>query len=67
MVTFSKKMLLGGYYLRGDLIPRQAYRVFNTWMGDSARLAMLAAVLEEVRRASLVELAQKAGARLEKV
>lgn len=66
IVTFSKKMLLGGYYLREEFVPKQAYRVFNTWMGDGARLALLGAVLEEVKRAGLLALAQRAGARLER-
>lgn len=33
VVTFSKKMQLGGYYHSQALKPAQAYRVFNTWMG----------------------------------
>nr|NVI72106.1 putative 4-aminobutyrate aminotransferase, mitochondrial-like protein [Cucujiformia] len=34
IVTFSKKMLTGGFYHNDDMVPRQAYRIFNTWMGD---------------------------------
>ena len=34
MVTFSKKMLTGGIFHKKDLRPKQAYRIFNTWVGD---------------------------------
>nr|NVI72108.1 putative 4-aminobutyrate aminotransferase, mitochondrial-like protein [Cucujiformia] len=34
VVTFSKKMLTGGYFHTTDLRPQQSYRIFNTWMGD---------------------------------
>lgn len=38
MVTFSKKAQAAGfYYGKSDLRPKQAYRQFNTWMGDPAR------------------------------
>nr|NVI72078.1 putative 4-aminobutyrate aminotransferase, mitochondrial-like protein [Cucujiformia] len=34
VVTFSKKMLIGGYFHTEDMRPDLPYRVFNTWMGD---------------------------------
>nr|NVI72060.1 putative 4-aminobutyrate aminotransferase, mitochondrial-like protein [Cucujiformia] len=34
VVTFSKKMLIGGYFHTEEMRPDQPYRVFNTWMGD---------------------------------
>nr|MBE5725121.1 putative4-aminobutyrate aminotransferase, mitochondrial-like [Cucujiformia] len=34
IVTFSKKMLIGGYFHTEEMRPLQPYRVFNTWMGD---------------------------------
>nr|MBE5725108.1 putative4-aminobutyrate aminotransferase, mitochondrial-like [Cucujiformia] len=34
VVTFSKKMLIGGYFHTAEMRPEQPYRVFNTWMGD---------------------------------
>ena len=42
-MTFSKKMQVAGYYTKKDLMPAAAYRVFNTWMGDPARMLMLEA------------------------
>ena len=40
-VTFSKKMQVAGFYCRRDVLPREAYRVFNTWMGDPVRVLQL--------------------------
>nr|NVI72074.1 putative 4-aminobutyrate aminotransferase, mitochondrial-like protein [Cucujiformia] len=34
IVTFSKKMLIGGYFHTADMRPDHSYRIFNTWMGD---------------------------------
>nr|MBE5725107.1 putative4-aminobutyrate aminotransferase, mitochondrial-like [Cucujiformia] len=34
IVTFSKKMLIGGYFHKAEMRADQPYRVFNTWMGD---------------------------------
>lgn len=38
IVTFSKKMLTGGLYHKADLRPRQAWRIFNTWVGDPSKV-----------------------------
>lgn len=66
VVTFSKKMQFGGYYHGKDFRPSHAYRVFNTWMGDPARLLLLEGVLQEVKKSKLIDLANKTGAILEK-
>ena len=34
IVTFSKKMLTGGLYRKAELRPKNAYQIFNTWVGD---------------------------------
>nr|NVI72041.1 putative 4-aminobutyrate aminotransferase, mitochondrial-like protein [Cucujiformia] len=34
VVTFSKKMLIGGYFHTEEMRPDHPYRIFNTWMGD---------------------------------
>jgi 4-aminobutyrate aminotransferase/(S)-3-amino-2-methylpropionate transaminase len=54
MVTFSKKMMTGGYYSAKHLRPDMPYRVFNTWMGDPTKLVQLEAVVETVRRDNLI-------------
>lgn len=54
LVTFSKKMQLGGYYHVESLRPKQSYRVFNTWMGDPSKIILLEAVLETIRKENLL-------------
>ncbi len=63
-VTFSKKMQLGGYYLREDLVPREPLRIFNTFLGDPFRLAQLDVILEVVERDRLIEHTRATGAYL---
>lgn len=53
-VTFSKKMLLGGYFYKPDFRPKQPYRVFNTWMGDPSKLILLEQVINVIRGENLV-------------
>ncbi|XP_065174299.1 4-aminobutyrate aminotransferase, mitochondrial [Atheta coriaria] len=53
VVTFSKKMQLGGYFHNYDMQPRQAYRVFNTWMGDPGKLLLLEAILKVIKQQNL--------------
>ncbi|KAG9508694.1 4-aminobutyrate aminotransferase, mitochondrial, partial [Fragariocoptes setiger] len=63
-VTFSKKMLLGGYFYKSSFRPNQAYRVFNTWMGDPGKLVMLEKVIEVVEKQNLVSKIDAVGKRL---
>lgn len=46
IVTFSKKMQIGGYYCKEDYHPAEALRIFNTFLGDPLRLAQLEVILE---------------------
>ena len=46
IVTFSKKMQIAGFYAAADLAPELPYRIFNTWMGDPAKLIQLEVVLD---------------------
>lgn len=61
IVTFSKKMLTGGIYHKAEFRPKQAYRVFNTWVGDPGKLILLDAVLKTIRADNLLENTAKAG------
>lgn len=62
MVTFSKKAQAAGfYYGKQELRPKQAYRQFNTWMGDPARALIFKAIYEEIERLSLVNNAAQVG------
>lgn len=63
-VTFSKKMLLGGYFYKPSFRPKQAYRVFNTWMGDPSKLILLEKVIGVIHKENLVEKIDQTGAKL---
>ena len=63
-VTFSKKMLLGGYFYKPEFRPKQAYRVFNTWMGDPSKLILLEQAIKVIRGENLVEKLAETGSRL---
>ncbi|KAK7791902.1 hypothetical protein R5R35_005425 [Gryllus longicercus] len=64
VVTFSKKMQLGGFYTRDELKPQQAYRVFNTWMGDPGKVILLQGVLDVIKKENLLSVVQTSGDKL---
>jgi 4-aminobutyrate aminotransferase/(S)-3-amino-2-methylpropionate transaminase len=55
IVTFSKKMQLGGFYLREDFLPQETYRIFNTFLGDPLRAAQLEVIAQVIERDRLLE------------
>ncbi len=55
LVTFSKKMQLGGYFCREEFYPADALRIFNTFLGDPLRLAQLEVIVEIIEREHLLE------------
>ncbi|XP_026758126.2 4-aminobutyrate aminotransferase, mitochondrial [Galleria mellonella] len=61
VLTFSKKMLTGGFYFSNDFKPAQAYRIFNTWMGDPGKLILLERVLKVIKEDNLISLVNKSG------
>ncbi|KAL8352595.1 hypothetical protein RB601_002759 [Gaeumannomyces tritici] len=62
MVTFSKKAQTAGYFFGNpDLVPDQAYRQFNTWIGDPARVIVSKAVVKEILNNKLVEQCARVG------
>jgi 4-aminobutyrate aminotransferase/(S)-3-amino-2-methylpropionate transaminase len=64
IVTFSKKMQIGGYYCREELAPAEPLRIFNTFLGDPLRAAQLQVILEVIERDRLLESTTATGARL---
>ncbi|KAG5899124.1 hypothetical protein JTB14_021624 [Gonioctena quinquepunctata] len=64
IVTFSKKMLTGGFYHNIDQKPQQAYRIYNTWCGDPGKLYLLEAFLKVLKTQNLLEQVNKSGAKL---
>ncbi|XP_070162003.1 4-aminobutyrate aminotransferase, mitochondrial-like [Polyergus mexicanus] len=61
VMTFSKKMQLGGYYHSDDLKPKLPYRVFNTWMGDPSKIILLEAILEIIKKENLLDRVTRVG------
>jgi 4-aminobutyrate aminotransferase/(S)-3-amino-2-methylpropionate transaminase len=61
VVTFSKKMQLGGYYLKDEFVPDIAYRVFNTWMGDPSKLLLLEKIVQVIKRDNLLSVVRESG------
>src|SRR4051794_18291990 len=55
IVTFSKKMQLGGYYSTEEYAAREPYRIFNTFLGDPFRGAQLEVILEIIEKNALLE------------
>jgi 4-aminobutyrate aminotransferase / (S)-3-amino-2-methylpropionate transaminase len=61
IVTFSKKMQLGGYYCKEEFYPAEPLRIFNTFLGDPLRLAQLEVIVEVTERDHLLENARITG------
>ncbi|CAJ0952332.1 unnamed protein product, partial [Mesorhabditis belari] len=55
MVTFSKKMLTGGYFYADHLRINESYRIYNTWVGDPTKLFLLQEVVKVIKRDGLLQ------------
>ncbi|TMW64268.1 hypothetical protein Poli38472_012890 [Pythium oligandrum] len=55
IVTFSKKLQTGGYFAKEEFRLNEGYRIFNTWMGDPAKMISLQAYLEVLDKDQLLE------------
>ncbi|KAG0730260.1 4-aminobutyrate aminotransferase, mitochondrial [Chionoecetes opilio] len=61
IVTFSKKMLTGGYFCKEEFRPPQGYRIYNTWMGDPSKVLMLKEVVNVINRDRLLDNVNETG------
>jgi 4-aminobutyrate aminotransferase/(S)-3-amino-2-methylpropionate transaminase len=61
IVSFAKKMQIGGYFYKDFLRPAQAYRIFNTWLGEPSRVLMLEGILDVINKDKLIELNRSTG------
>ncbi|MDB4998089.1 MAG: hypothetical protein JWM74_5521 [Myxococcaceae bacterium] len=66
IVTFSKKMQLGGYYSTEEYASPEAYRIFNTFLGDPLRAAQLEIIAEIIDRDRLLSSVRATGTLLVK-
>lgn len=57
IVSFSKRTQVAGYFLKkqSNLRPRESYRIFNTWMGDPAKMLMCKAIMNTILDDKLLE------------
>ncbi|XP_046900193.1 4-aminobutyrate aminotransferase, mitochondrial-like isoform X2 [Hypomesus transpacificus] len=61
IVSFSKKMLTGGYFLKDEFQPDKPFRIFNTWLGDHTKNLFLNEVIKVIRTENLLEEVQRSG------
>ncbi|XP_061402308.1 4-aminobutyrate aminotransferase, mitochondrial [Musca vetustissima] len=61
VVTFSKKMQLGGYFHSNEFAPKETYRIFNTWMGDPGKILMLEEIVKVIKEENLLDQVQRSG------
>ncbi|KAL9956103.1 hypothetical protein ACROYT_G037530 [Oculina patagonica] len=61
IVTFSKKMLIGGFYHKPEVRVAQPMRIFNTWMGDQSKLVLLKEVVKVIQEEGLLQRVQETG------
>ncbi|XP_033239235.1 4-aminobutyrate aminotransferase, mitochondrial [Drosophila pseudoobscura] len=54
VVTFSKKLQLGGYFHNDDFVPNEPYRIFNTWMGDPGKVLLLEEIIKVIQEEKLL-------------
>lgn len=65
MVTFSKKFQSAGYFFHDpEIVPQAAYRQFNTWCGDPARMILAGAIGAEITKHDLAAKTAKVGSYL---
>ncbi|XP_037935935.1 4-aminobutyrate aminotransferase, mitochondrial [Teleopsis dalmanni] len=55
VVTFSKKMQLGGFFHNQSFQPKESYRIFNTWMGDPGKVLLLQEILNVIKEEDLLK------------
>lgn len=61
-VTFSKKMVTGGYYYKEEFAPKgMANRIFNTWMGDPSKVLLLETIVDVIAEDNLQQVVRDSG------
>lgn len=61
VVTWSKKFQLGGLHLHADFMPAEAWRLFNTFLGDPFRAAQFEVIANVIERDALIAHTRRTG------
>ncbi|XP_029650013.1 4-aminobutyrate aminotransferase, mitochondrial-like [Octopus sinensis] len=61
IVTFSKKMLTGGFFYKEHLRPSEPGRIYNTWLGDPAKVILLEEVVKVMKEENLLSVVNDTG------
>ncbi|KAK7825823.1 hypothetical protein U0070_008579 [Myodes glareolus] len=61
VMSFSKKMMTGGFFHKEEFRPNAPYRIFNTWLGDPSKNLLLAEVINIIKREDLLNNVTHAG------
>ncbi|KAG8432899.1 hypothetical protein GDO86_017238 [Hymenochirus boettgeri] len=61
VVSFSKKLMTGGFFHKEELRPKEPYRIFNTWLGDPSKNLLLSEVLNVIKAEDLLNNAVQSG------
>ncbi|CAH1776844.1 unnamed protein product, partial [Owenia fusiformis] len=61
VVSFGKKMGLGGFFYKDKLRIKEAGRIFNTWVGDPAKVLLLETVVKVIQEQNLIEHCRNTG------
>nr|XP_039270060.1 4-aminobutyrate aminotransferase, mitochondrial-like [Styela clava] len=61
IVTFSKRMLTGGFFFNKSLGWDEPYRICNTWMGDPTKFVLLGTTMRVMMQDKLPESMKQAG------
>ncbi|XP_074052449.1 4-aminobutyrate aminotransferase, mitochondrial isoform X2 [Macrotis lagotis] len=61
VMTFSKKMMTGGFFHKEEFRPNAPYRIFNTWLGDPSKNLLIAEVINVIKREDLLSNVTHAG------
>ncbi|OWA53240.1 4-aminobutyrate aminotransferase, mitochondrial [Hypsibius exemplaris] len=65
IVTFSKKMMTGGYFYTDEMHLDEPYRIFNTWLGDPTKIMLLEETVKVIKRDNLLEVVKDSADALE--
>ncbi|KAM6424065.1 4-aminobutyrate aminotransferase, mitochondrial isoform 2-T3 [Liasis olivaceus] len=61
VLSFSKKMMTGGFFHKEEFRANAPYRIFNTWLGDPSKNLLLAEVINVIKREDLLSNVTHAG------